>query len=111
MLGNKKDRILSEVFPGQVGGYTEEQVRLVEVAIAAANRDALRSRIPRRDVRLGERFMVRDVEYECIRRPSGLSVSEACAGCAFLHQSCPAARCSRWDREDGNNVWFREVDG
>ena len=109
-MSKKIDRILRELWPG-VDDFSAEQVSFAQRAIAIANRDAQRSRIPRRDVRIGERFFVKDVEYECVRRPRWIEVSDACSGCAFLHASCPAARCSRWDREDGNNVWFQEVDG
>lgn len=108
-MSKKIDRVLRELYPDSES-FTSSQRAFAERAIAIANRDAQRSRIPRRDVRIGETFLVRGVEYECIRRPRVLEVSDACSGCAFLHASCPAARCSCWDREDGNNVWFREVE-
>lgn len=105
----KFERVLLDIFPGRdPDSFSPEEVALAQRAIAAANRDAQRSRIPRRDVRVGETFFIRGKQYRCILRPRHIDVCEACSGCAFLKLPCPAAKCSHFDRADGNNVWFVE---
>lgn len=105
----KLERILSELYPGrETSSLSPEEVIFAKKAIEIANRDAQRSRIPRRDVRIGESFLSKGVSYTCIPRPRFIAASEACSGCAFLKLPCPAAKCSSFDRSDGNNVWFVE---
>ena len=88
---------------------TEEQVLFARRAMRIAMRVCTGVRPLRSEVAIGGVFTSRGVKYRCIRRPSRLEVSDACAGCAFLRASCPNARCSRFDRSDGENVWFEEV--
>ena len=107
---SKEERILRRLF-GDQDEYSLEQVELARRAIEIANADDQRSRIPRRDIRIGETFEKKGVEYRCVRRGEVRVPSEACSGCDILRHSnhCEAPRCSKWDRTDGQNVWFVEV--
>lgn len=78
--------------------------------------------LPTRYVPLGGVFTRYGVRLWCVRRPGVESVSGACRGCWFsrgrkvingcsVMVNCNDIACSRWDRMDGNNVWFVEVDG
>lgn len=111
MVGKKELRILRRVYGDR--DFTPEEVELVRLCIAQANADAKRSRIPRRDIRIGETFEKKGITYRCVLRPaiSQIHVSDCCAGCDILKHSnrCEAPRCSRFDRSDGQNVWFKEV--
>lgn len=105
----KIERVLQDIFPGRDSGeFTEAERELALRAIGAAARDAKRSRIPRRDVRIGETFLSKGKEYRCVRVPKSVDFRDACSGCAFERSACPAARCSKFDRADGNFVWFVE---
>ena len=109
-MTRKEERILSELYPG-VSNFTDEQVAFAHRAIEICNRDAKRSRIPRTDIGIGETFFRKGKQYRCIpRRRVGLPC-EACSGCAFNQSDakCAGLRCSKFDRSDGNNVWFEEV--
>ena len=106
---SKIERVLQELYPG-VAEVTPEQRAFAERAIEIAKRDALRSRIPRTDIRVGSTFWRKGKEYVCVRRRRVDLPSEACSGCAFVSdQKCYGLRCSKFDRSDGNNVWFVEV--
>lgn len=49
--------------------------------------------------------------YECIiRRDRDLPPCRTCEGCAFVVGNCPPLwQCSKFDRRDKRNVWFRRV--
>lgn len=110
-MSGKLDRILRELYPGR-DRFSPEQVEFARRAIAICNRDAQRSRIPRTDIAVGDSFFRKGREYVCIRRPKLSSPSEACSGCSFgaSEVKCHGLRCSVFDRSDGNNVWFVEVE-
>ena len=104
------ERILRELYPGE-SEFSDDQVSFALRAIEIANRDAKRSRIPRTDIGIGDTFFRKGKEYRCIRRDWVSLPCEACSGCAFNQSDakCSGLRCSRFDRSDGNNVWFVEV--
>lgn len=106
---SKEDRILRRLF-GEQDSYTMEQVEFARRAIEVANADAQRSRIPRRYVKVGGTFERKGRIFRCVLRGSVSTPSEACSGCDILKYShhCDAPMCSKWDRSDGNFVWFKE---
>ena len=106
-LVSKLDRVLRELYPGSES-YTTDQVVFARRAIRLAMRECSKAGVPRSEVAVGEVFMSKGVRYRCVLRPSGIEPAEACRGCAFMRVSCPKARCSRFDRSDGENVWFVE---
>lgn len=78
--------------------------------------------LPTRYVAVGETFERYGARLICVARPrAGVLVpSEACRGCWFAHHfrafdnsvtTCRDIQCSRFDRMDGRNVWFKEVFG
>lgn len=111
----KSERILRDVFPGRET-FSEDEYRLVERIIAAVNNDAPRSRMPKTEPELGSVFEVEDnganVSLRVSRRGPVLAPRDACLGCWFKNhgRGCYGLRCSRFDREDGNNVWFVAVE-
>ena len=113
-MRNKEDRILERLY-GPRDSYTLEEVEFARRAIRIANEDAGRSRLPRRDVRVGEYFYKTGIKYVCVKRPARYSQtavpSEACAGCDLRRNmnNCEGPRCSCFVRSDGQNVWFKEV--
>lgn len=109
-MARKMERILRELYPGE-SEFSAEQELFARRAIEIANRDAKRSRIPRTDIPVGSTFFRKGKEYMCVRRERVVLPSEACSGCAFNQSDakCSGLRCSRFDRSDGNNVWFVEV--
>lgn len=109
-MSSKLTRILRELYPG-VETFTPEQYAFARRAVEVANADAKRSRIPRTDIPVGGSVYRKGKRYECILRPGVSLPSEACSGCSFnvSEFKCIGLRCSRFDRSDGNNVWFVEV--
>lgn len=76
--------------------------------------------LPTRYVALGGEFTRYGVRLKCIRRPRVECISAACKGCwfskgrkfingDFVIVNCNDIACSSWDRMDGLNVWFKEV--
>lgn len=76
--------------------------------------------LPTRYVALGDEFKRYGTRLRCVRRPRVESVSGACKGCwfsrgrkfingEFVIVNCNDIACSKYDRMDGVNVWFREV--
>lgn len=110
-MSRKEERILHELFPG-TSDFSDEQRALAARVITIAACDSARSRIPGKDIPVGATFSRRGVEYMCVLRPRLLEPCEACLGCAFNASSlhCSGLRCSVFDRADGNNVWFKEVE-
>ncbi len=106
----KEDRVLRRLYPGRTV-FTPEERAFAKRAIEAANSESVRSRIPRRDLMVGERFVRDGVEYECVLRPANLETYNACSGCDYVASGggCDAPRCSKFDRTDGQFVWFRRV--
>ena len=113
-MSRKEERILQRLF-GPRASYSPWEVELARRAIEIANSDAQRSRLPRRDIRVGEEFEKKGVRYVCVLRPRGYartaSPGDACSGCDILKHSnhCEGPRCSVFDRSDGQDVWFKEV--
>lgn len=109
-MSSKLTRILRELYPG-VDSFTPEQYAFARRAVEVANADAKRSRIPRTDVPIGGVIYRKGRRYLCVERPVVGLPSEACSGCSFnvSEFKCIGLRCSRFDRSDGNNVWFQEV--
>lgn len=107
-MEKREIRILRELYPGREN-FTQEDLAFARKAIEIANRLATRSRIPRTDIRIGDVFEREGVRYLCVRRPSGFQ-HEACEGCVFRQKNlrCSGLRCSKFDRGDGENVWFIE---
>ena len=105
----KEERILSRLYGP--GPWSEGQIEFARKAIKIANDDAVRSRMPRRDIRIGEEFEKKGHRFKCVRRPKIDAPSEACSGCdaAHLFGNCEMPRCSSHDRSDRQNVWFVEV--
>lgn len=68
-------------------------------------------KLPTMFIPVGGKGVYGGKEYECIvRRDSMLPVSRTCEGCAFVSGNCPPLwQCSKFDRRDRRNVWFREV--
>lgn len=67
-------------------------------------------RLPTHYVAIGDVVTVCGHRYRCVKRPSGWSI---CEGCALnkpgRHCASASLRCSKWDRRDGENVWFEEL--
>lgn len=109
-MTRKEERILKKMYPGR-DEFSPAEVEFARRAIAIANADSVRSRMPRRDIRVGERFFRGDIEYECVLRPE-VDVQDACSGCDYIgpNGACDAPRCSKFDRSDSQFVWFKRVD-
>lgn len=104
----KLERVMVKLYGDRE--WTPEEVSFGKRAIGIAGEESKRSRMPRRDVRIGEECWIRGEGYRVVRRPQVLP-SEACSGCAFRCGPCPAARCSKFDRADGVSVWFVRAEG
>lgn len=74
-------------------------------------------KLPTRYVRVGDVVERYGRTLVCTRRPDNLMVDRACSGCWFSRGrksdgtmiNCNDIQCSKWDRMDGANVWFKEV--
>lgn len=104
----KVDRILRKMYPGREV-FTEDERRLAESALYVANSDAPKSRMPRKDVALGEMVVKNGISYRCVLRPEISTPADACLGCGMKDRPCSGIRCSSFDRSDGLNVWFLEI--
>lgn len=102
--------LLRRICPGREFSSGELEVaNLVLSSFLGAGDRA--SRIPRRFVRVGEVYVKDGKAYRCVPRGEVSKVSRACDGCCFSKSSSPdrwclGLQCSRWDRPDGENVWF-----
>ena len=67
------------------------------------------SNLPHRFIPVGGEFESRGMRVTVVERPARLDASEACSGCVFNTMLCPRVQCSKWDRADGKNVWYKEV--
>lgn len=107
-MEKREIRILRELYPGREN-FTQEDLAFARKAIEIANRLATRSRIPRTDIRIGDVIEREGMKLLCVRRPPGFQ-HEACEGCVFRQKNlrCSGLRCSKFDRGDGENVWFIE---
>lgn len=103
----KIDRVLKKVFPGR-DTFTEDEKKLAQRCIEAANADAARSRMPRSEYAVGETFEKAGATLKVIARPRGIHPSEACSGCFFISRNCYGLKCSKFDRSDETFVWFVE---
>ena len=75
------------------------------------------ARLPRRFIPIGGEVERYGETFVCgpAPPPGELEPCDACCGCWFsrtrrndgLAASCSALQCSRWDRKDGRNVWFK----
>lgn len=106
------ESLLRRVCPGREFSAGELEVaNLVLSSFLGAGDKA--SRIPRRYIPLGEVYVKDGKAYRCVQRSEVSKVSHACDGCCFSKSSSPdrwclGLQCSRWDRPDGENVWFEE---
>lgn len=103
----REDRLLRILYPGREE-FSDSEREFASMALSIAMEVS-----PRRessDVPIWGRFMRSGVEYECIPRPATVSSQDGCSGCAFdKAKACNAPRCSKFDRFDGEFVWFRRV--
>lgn len=77
-------------------------------------------KLPTRFVPVGGTIRRYGFTFVAVKRPaaSQLLPCEACSGCWFakgrigdLITNCTDIQCSKWDRMDGRNVWFKLEDG
>lgn len=73
--------------------------------------------LPTRYVPLGQEFRRYGTTLVCTERPKGLVPTAACKGCWFRRSkvggavvNCDDIQCSSFDRMDGRNVWFVEME-
>lgn len=67
-------------------------------------------KLPTKFKPLGETFRRQGTTLRAVRRPDGLRPDEACLGCFFNGECINLLQCSKFDREDGISVWFKEVE-
>lgn len=70
-------------------------------------------KLPTRFIPLGDGLLRYGRVLECVRRPKDLNWREACRGCWLsrgirdgVPVNCEDIQCSKWDRRDGEDVWF-----
>jgi len=63
---------------------------------------------PYKFIAVGESFTWLGKSFKCVRRPAIDHPTEVCKGCDLGHQcDCAPFQCSRFDRSDNTNVWFK----
>lgn len=106
-MGNIKT-VLKEMYPG-VEAYTEDQIKAARrVVLASVRRTPRSSRLPSIYIPVGGTYVYYGETFRCVVRPPVVP-RDCCLGCAFARAKypCPAAlQCSKFDRADGNFVWF-----
>lgn len=61
-------------------------------------------------VRIGDTITWIGRTYKCVKRPPVDRPMDACKGCDLGRLSdCAPFQCSRFDREDDYNIWFRLI--
>lgn len=109
------EKILRRAFP-EKKVFTEEEKEFAEGVIASYSNVVRNDRrcmsLPTRFIGIGDRVEIAGHVYRCVLRGGVRMPSEACAGCDFSrkYRNCVDLQCSRFDRRDGENVWFREVE-
>ncbi len=58
---------------------------------------------------VGEIFNRLGTKLIVVKRPKGLELDEACRDCFFSISCVHQLQCSKFDREDGVSVWFKEI--
>lgn len=99
---------LSHLFPGRE--FSDRELELADALLNPVSSQK-RSLLPSRFVSVGEEFVHEGHRYVCRERPR-CHPSEACSGCdiARLYRGCGSLQCSAFDRRDGKDVWFSDVD-
>ena len=106
---SREERILRMLRPGEVA-FSEEELSFVrEVLSVADGKSDKASSLPSRFVPIGGLIDIRGRVYRCVIR-SDVHWVDCCSGCSLRGVDCPSfLQCSKFDRRDGMNVWFREV--
>lgn len=61
-------------------------------------------------VRIGDTITWYGVTYKCVKRPPVDRPMDACKGCDLGRiADCAPFQCSRFDRSDNTNVWFKTL--
>lgn len=108
---SKVDRVLRRLYPGR-SEFTLAEREFAARALAIAREEGSGGRMSSEFIPVGGRFVRRNIEFECIVRPDGLELHKGCSGCGFNDaRACDAPPCSKFDRTDGEFVWFRRVEG
>ena len=108
------ESLLRRVCPGRE--FTAGEIEAADLVLSSfVGSEDRKSRIPRRFVPVGGSYEKEGRVYECVERGEVPRLSDACRGCCFSKSSSPdrwclGLQCSRWDRHDGLNVWFVEVE-
>lgn len=106
---SREEEILRELHPD--GCYTEAESRLVGEVLRILDRRGVKSpSLPSRFVPIGGIVNIRGRNYRCELRGEVHHWMDCCSGCSLRGIDCPASlQCSKFDRRDGRNVWFRAV--
>lgn len=106
---SRQERLLKMLRPGEES-YSEDDYSLVrDILAVAGGKTGKASSLPQRFVPLGEVISIRGARYRCVLRED-VGWVDCCRGCAFIGCDCPPSlQCSKFDRRDGNNVWFERV--
>ena len=65
---------------------------------------------PFRYVKVDDIFMCAGQRYQCIKRPPIERPMDVCKGCDMGNTAaCAMFQCSRFDRADDTNVWFKLI--
>ena len=106
------DDILRRAFPDR-DAFTEEETAFASAVLSNASA-GLQSRavLPVRFVPVGETTEVGGHRYRCVVREWDPCPASACSGCDISRKSrwCQDLQCSVFDRRDGTNVWYVEVE-
>ena len=105
----REERILRRIYP-EKGAFSESEWQLArEILMIADGKTEKASSLPRRFVMLGDVLEFRGRRYRCVLRDE-VHWIDCCRGCAFQGGDCPSfLQCSKFDRQDGRNVWFEEI--
>lgn len=107
--------VLKMVFP-DCKDYTTEQRNFACRLLSALGEEVVITRrcdiLPNCFVAVGDEVMVAGHRYRCEERGRVIRCADACLGCGFNlpNRKCGSLQCSKFDREDGRNVWFIALD-
>ncbi len=109
------DKILKRAFPDR-DSFTDSEKEFASAVLASYNNVVKNDRrcltLPLRFIPIGDIVEIAGYRYRCMLRGGVRTPADACAGCDFSRKcrGCVDLQCSKWDRRDGQNVWFREVE-
>lgn len=109
------DKILHRAFPERED-FTAEERSFAESVLASYSNVVRSDRrciaLPTRFIAIGKTVEIGGHVYKCMLRGGVKTPADACGGCDFSRKcrGCVDLQCSRYDRRDGENVWFREVE-